>query len=869
MTPEWIVRASAWLVPGESRGTWRREWLAELDACDSGAARWRLAAGAPRHAWWLQREQWRTDMVLADMKFGWRQVRRTPGASLAAVLTLAIGIGATTAIFSVVYGVLLKPLPYREPERLVQIWETNPLFDWTEANVAPGNLISWRERNHTIESMARYFGSDTRGAGLTSLTLGDAGEPVRVQGMSVSANFFDVLGVAPAIGRTFAAGEDTGAPHRLIVLSDAFWRRQFGADPSIVGREVTLNGRAYSVIGVMPTAFSFDNKPADFWLPLNMDEAQVREVRRPHYLRVVARLKPGVTHAAARADLSAIAKDLEREHPDTNTQMGVGLGPIDDWFVGPSRGPILAFLAAVALVLLIACVNVTNLFLARAVDRTRELAVRAALGANRVRLTRQLLAEAGLVSIAGAALGVALAVGALRLFVRYAPEGIPRLDTLDVKVPVLLFSVALTALVTLAVGMAPAWRAGRTDLRSGLGDGSRTIGGGTELRRVFVGVEVALAAVLLVGATLTLRSFVALLSVRTNVSMDNAITARVALPGLRYGDAGKSAAFFEGLAKRLREEPGVSAAGAVTRLPLRGVEWTSQFFVEGRPEIHGREIRHKTVTTGYLEALGVPVLEGHTLADADLLGGQLPIVVNQALARKFFPAGDALGRRVTFGAPNEKTQWRTVVGVTGDEPQDGLGEPAEPEVYEPEGNLDESEMSLLVRTSLPPADAAALLRRVVRERDAQLALAEVRTLAEGKWQSVARERLAMALAVVFAVSALLLAVVGVYGVASQGTAQRTREIGVRVAFGATAGQVVSLLLRQELRVVVLGLATGAIAAFFVSRAVSSMLYGVTPLDVASYAIGAGILAVAAALACLVPARRALRVDPVTALRAEN
>lgn len=807
-------------------------------------------------------------MVWADVKFGWRQMRRSPGTALAAVLTLAVGIGATTAIFSVVYGVLLKPLPYREPERLVQIWETNPLFDWTEANVAPGNLLSWRERNHTIESMARYFGSDTRGAGLTSLTLGDAGEPVRVQGMSVSANFFDVLGAPPALGRTFAAGEDTGAPHRLVVLSDAFWRRQFGADRSIAGRAITMNGRAYTVIGVMPAAFTFDNKPADFWLPLNMDEAQVREVRRPHYLRVIGRLKPGVTLDAARADLAAIAKDLEREHPDTNTQMGVGLGPIDDWFVGPSRGPILAFLGAVALVLLIACVNVANLFLSRAVDRTRELAVRAALGANRVRLTRQLLAESGLVSTIGAALGVALAVGALRLFVRYAPEGLPRLDTLSVNVPVLLFSVALTALVTVAVGMAPAWRAGRTDLRQGLGDGSRTISGGNRMRRAFVGVEVALAAVLLVGATLTLRSFVALLSVRTNVSMDGAVTGRVALPGLRYGQAGQSAAFFEGLAQRLRDEPGVTAAGAVTRLPLDGVEWTSQFFVDGRPEIHGREIRHKTVTIGYLEALGVPVLEGHTLANADLTGGQLPIVVNQALARKFFPEGSAIGRRVDFSTPNEKTQWRTIVGVTADEPQDGLGEPAKPEVYEPEGNRDDSEMSLLVRTSLPPADAAAMLRRVVRERDAQLALSDVRSLAEGKVRSVARERLAMSLALGFAASALLLAVVGVYGVAAQGTAQRTREIGVRVAFGATAGQVLSLLLRQELRIVAAGLVAGAAAAFFVSRAVSSMLFGVTPLDAPSYALGAGILAIAATAACLIPARRALRVDPVTALRAD-
>ncbi|TAK13853.1 MAG: FtsX-like permease family protein, partial [Acidobacteria bacterium] len=680
----WIVRASAWIVPADARTDWRAEWLAEMAARPSARAQWAFACGAPLHAVWLQKEQWRPEMVTADIRFGWRQIRRRPGVALAAILTLAMGIGATTAIFSVVYGVLLRPLPYREPSRLVQLWEVNPLFSWTEANVAPGNMISWRERNHTLAEMAWYFGSDTRGAGLSTLTLGGSGDPVRVDAMSVSANFFDVLGVAPRLGRAFAAGEDTGGPHRLVVLSDGFWRRQFGADPSIVNRTIPVNGREYTVIGVMPPSFSFDNKPVDFWLPLIMDLAQMREVRRPHYLRVVARLKPGVTIDQARADIVSIASDLEREYPGTNTQMSAGLGPVADWFVGSARAPLLAFLGAVALVLLIACVNVANLFIARTLDRARELSLRAALGASRLRLVRQLMAEAGVIAAAGAAAGIAFAYAALRLFVAFAPEGLPRLDHVGLNVPVLLFAIGITAAVTMVIGLMPAWQASRSDVRSGLGDGGRTTPAAGRMRRTLVAAEVALAVVLLVGATLTLRSFVSLVNVRPNFAMDGLVAGRVTLPGIRYGEDGKSARFFEEVAARLRAKGGVSAAGAVTRLPLEGTVWTGQLFIDGRPDVHGREIRHKTATFGYLETLGLPILSGRPFAAADIANGQLPVVINQTLARRFFPDGDAVGRRIAFDAPAEKVRWRTIVGVAADEPQDGLGMPAQPELYEPE-----------------------------------------------------------------------------------------------------------------------------------------------------------------------------------------
>ena len=861
-----MVRAAAWLVPADARSDWRAEWLGEIHARRAGGTVLAFACGAPMHALWLQKEQWRPEMVGADIRFGWRQLRRRPGLAIAAVLTLAIGIGATTAIFSVVYGVLLKPLPYREPSRLAQLWEVNPLFKWTEANVAPGNMISWIERNHSFENLAWYFGSDTRSGGTTTLSYGGAGEPVRVTAQNVSRNFFDVLGVTPMLGRTFAPGEDAAGKQRVAVLSYAFWRRQLGGDPSVVNRMIQLNGRDFLVAGVLPSSFSFDNTSPDCWLPIAMDFGQLRDVRRPHYFHVVARLKPGVSLTQARADLVGIAKDLEREFPATNTQMSAGLGPLTDWFVGPARGPLMAFLAAVALLLLIACVNVANLFLARTMERAREMSLRAALGANRLRLIRQLIAEAGVVAVGGAAAGIALAYLAIRGFRQFAPEGLPRLSDVGLNLPVAVFAVGITAVVTLMTGLFPAWQASRADLRAGLGDGGRTTTGSGRLGRWLVGAEVALAVVLLVGAGLTLRSFIALVSVRPNFPVSGLVSAKMSLPGIRYGETGKPAQFFETLASRLRAEPGVIAAGAATRLPLEGNDWTGQLFIEGRPDVHGRELRHKTITMGYLETLGTRVMAGRVFSAPDVLNGQTPIVINDALARQYFPAGNAVGARVTFNDPGPKTKWSTVIGVVADEPQDGLGVPTQPEIYDPELLTDDGSMSVLVRSSLPPQDAIALLRKTARESDAQVALFDVRSMDDGLWRSVARERLAMSLAVIFAISALLLAAVGIYGVASHGVAQRTREIGVRVAFGATRADVVSMLLRDELSVVAAGLAAGAIGAFLMARLVSAMLFRTSAADWPSYLVGAALLVLSAIFACVVPARRALRVDPIVALR---
>jgi predicted permease len=863
-----IVRATAWLVPAESRSEWRREWSAEIHARRGDIGTVVFALGSLAHAAWLQKEQWRPDMVMADLRYGWRQLKGRPAMAIAAIVTLAIGIGATTAIFSVVYGVLLKPLPYRDPARLVQLWETNPNFNWTEATIAPGNLISWRERNHSFEDMAWYFGSDSRSSGTQTLSMEGQSEPSRVLALGVSTNFFDLLGTKPQLGRTFLPGEDVAGRQRVVILSQAFWRSSFGGDPSIVNKPVVFNGRTYSIIGVMPENFRFDNSPADCWTPLVMDIAQSREVRRPHYLRAVARLKPGATIASARADLTAIAADLERAYPVTNTKMSVGLGPLSDWFVGESRVPLLAFFGAVAFVLVIACVNVANLFLSRIGERRREMSLRAALGANRLRLLRQLLAEAGIVAIAGACAGVALAAGALELFLRYAPAGLPRLDDVGLNGPVVAFAAGVTVLTTLTVGLAPAWRASRADIKSGLGDGGRTIAARSGMSRLLVGAEVALAVVLLVGAALTLRSFVSLVSIRPSFPVQGLVSGRVSLPGARYSEVYKAAHFFENVSAQLRNTPGVVGAGSVSRLPLEGAAYTSQFYIEGRPEFHGYEVRHNNVTLGYLRALGAPIVAGRDIDAADLTSTMQPIVVNETFARTNFPAGNAVGSRIDFDAPSAKSTWCTIVGVVADMPQDGLGIPTQPEIFQAELQQDDNVMSVLVRSTLPPDVAIAALRRAIREADPQVAIFDVRSMTDGIGRSVARERLAMSLASAFAASALLLAAVGIFSVAAQSVASRTREIGVRVAFGATRADLVGMILRQELGVVAAGLAIGAVAAFLLARLVTSLLFHVSPADGWSFAASVLLLSLTALLACLIPARRALRLSPVDALRGD-
>lgn len=866
---ERIVRAVAYLAPADCRAEWRREWLAELEARRRryrGPSPLRFALGAPRHAWSLRRAGWQPALVAVDLRSGLRWLVRRPLFGLTAVLTLALGIGATTGIFSVVYGVLLKPLPYRQPDRLVQLWEVNPLFNWTHATIAPGNLLSWRERNHVFEDIAAYMGSSSRHAGLTNVTL-ESGAPAHVRVLEVSLNFFKVLGVGARVGRTFQPGQDK-PDAGVIVLSDAFWRSNLGGRRDIVGQRIRVNDIDLTVVGVMAPGFYFDRSDTDLWVP-TIDLTGQQNVRRPHFLRAVARLKSGVTLRTARADLSGIARDLEREYPDTNRQMSVGVGPLDDWFFGQTRQPLLLFLAAVGLLLLIACANVANLLLFRTSERAREMSVRAALGAGRARLVRQMLAESLVIATAGAILGLALAWAGVRLFVHEAPAGLPRIDQIGLHPAVWLFAVGLTAATTLFVGLAPALQGARRDLRQGLGDGVRTTPAHVDrLRQFLVTGEVALAVVLLVGALLTARSFQALIDVDLGFSVNGLVTGRVALPSSRYGDEAKRSALFEAAVSRLRAMPAIEAAGATRRLPLEGYAWTGDLYIEGRPDVHGRELRHKSISSGYLETLGLRLIAGRTIAARDRADAPLAVVVNETLAREYFPGQDPVGHRIAFDKPGPRVRWRTIVGEVADEPQDGVGVPAAPEVYESDLQDASPAMAIAVRSSLPTSDALSDIRTVIHELDPQLAVYDAGPFSDRVAGALSRNRVSATLAGVFALTALVLAAVGVYGVAACAVAARTREIGVRVTFGATRASVLGLILRREFRYVAGGLVAGGGLAVLASRSLRSLLFGISPSDPSSYAGGLAVLLLVGLAACVIPARRALRVDPVQALRSE-
>jgi len=863
-----IVRLSAWIVPAESRHEWRREWLAEIaGGCATGWRAWRFAMGAPRHAWSLRWQQWQPATLSADGRFAWLALRRQPGFVAAASGTLALGLGATLAIFSVAYGVLFQPLPYRDPARLVQIWEVNPLFNWTEAEAAPGNAISWREQNAVFTGLAWYLaGSDRHGA-QANMTL-DGDPPERIKALQVSANFFEVLGVSASQGRTFSAGEDTPGRHLRVVLSDRFWRSHLAARAGVIGGPLRLNGAEWVVIGIMPASFTFDRAETDVWIPAAMDMAMARDVRKPHFLRVVARLKPEVTITRAQDDLTRVARDLERQFPETNRQMAVGVGPLDDWFVGPARRPLWLFFGGVALVLVVACANVANLLVARSAQRVRQLSIQSALGASRLRLARQAVAESFVLAALGTIVGALLATAAVRLFVAHAPALFPRTSEIGVHPAVGLFAALLALLVTAAVGIVPVLQVKNGDLRAALHEGGRGSSSRAGLSRAIVAIEVALAVSLLTGAAMTARSFRALVGVDLGFPIDGLVSAQIALPASRYGGTpARYASFFESLSDSLRQAPGIESAGAASGLPVVGGFWTGDLFIDGKPDVHGRELKHRSVTSGYLETLGLRLIAGRTVRSSDRPDAPLVAVVNQTLARTYFNGEDAVGRRLAFDAPSKNVRWRTIVGVASDEPQE-LGKGASPMVYDSESQEERASLTLLVRSHLPAAAVIQQLRASVAELDKRLPLADPGPVSQQLHDVLAPQRLAVALSSVFGAIALLLAAVGVYGVVAGAVAMRTREVGVRLACGATARDVMQLVIRQHLRVVWIGLLAGGVASYLASGLAEGLLYGIDGRDGLSLGAAVAVLIVVAIAACMVPAARVLRIDPVKALRAD-
>lgn len=880
------VAVLALLVPRRRRAEWREEWEVELccrwerlrrgrrsrsGMAEAAATLLSDSAGALADALWLLRNEGRPDMLAQDLRLGLRALVRDPAFAAVAVLTLAVGIGATTAVFSVVDAVVLRPLALPAPERLVALFEENEERGWRKNWVAPANYLDWQARAKSFSGVAAYHDEPS------DLTLAGAGsgpadlEPEPVKAQAVSAELLQVLGVRPVLGRGFRPEENWRGPEPVVLLGHGLWKRRFGGDPRLLGRTIRLNGREQTVVGVLPPGFDFPGG-AEMYTTFGWDPAARQEVwfRRAHFVRVVARLAPGVSLPEAGAELAGLARRLEQEHPETNTHMEAGLMPLHEWVVGDTRRPLLILLGAVALVLLTSCANVANLLLSRASARNREMAVRSALGAGRLRLTRQLLTE-GLV-LAGAAglVGMLFARWGLAGLLALAPADIPRLAEVGIDARVLLVAAGTTLAATLFFGLAPAVAGALPDARSALLTGGRGSAGprGRRTRGLLVVAEVALALLLVTGAGLLVRSFQRLLEVEPGFDPAGVLVAEVSLPGATYAEEEQVRVFYERLLERVRALPGVVAAATTSTTPLRDRSWTSDFAVAGRGrEEFGIEVHHAEVDPEYFRTLGIRLVRGRGFTAAD--GPEAPpvILINQALADRYFRGQDPLGQRLAFDRyPDAESRWYTIVGVTASYRQGSLAEEAQIEIYRPQSQDPGWHRDLLVRASGDPRTLVGPLREALRSLDRELTLMEVETLEQVLSRSVARERFLMLLLTAFGAAALLLAAVGTYGVVTYAVQLRTAEIGIRMALGAGSTDVLGLVVGQGMTLVLAGFALGLLGSLGLSRVLSSQLFGITAGDPWTYAGVSAILVATGLLASYLPARRAARLDPVEALR---
>jgi putative ABC transport system permease protein len=807
--------------------------------------------------------------ALADARHALRGLRRSPVLGAAAVITLALGLGANTAIFSAVNAVILRPLPFPDADRLVSLGEDNPEYGWRHAQVAPANLLDWREQVPAFADVAASVDF-----ALTATLTGE-GDPRLLQSTQVTGNFFSVLGVPAQLGRTFRPEETWQTGERVAVISDRLWRNVFGAAPGLVGRTVELNDRRVQIVGVMPPGFAYPAEGVDVWLPTAWDPADGEHTffRRAHWLRAVARLKPGFELDEARAQLQAVVRRLQRQYPATNRVMGADLLPLHDWIVGDTRRPLLVLLGAVGLLLLIACANVGNLLLAHAGGHEREVAVRLALGAGKGRLVRQALTESLVLAALGGLAGVALGAWGTRALAALQPPDMLPVRHLGMDRSVLGFLSLLALGAGLLFGTAPALWSGRRLPAEALKEGGRGGSAGGRARRwgdTLVVAEVALALVLTVGAGLLLRSFRQLRRVEPGFDGTGVLTVTLTLPSARYDGGDKSVVFWNALVRRAASLPGVDAAAATSNLPLSPPHWTSDFSVAGRaPDAYGVDAVHREITPEYFRVMRVPVLRGRGFTDQDRSDAPPVVLINQALARKYFAHEDPVGRRVTFDrAPDSTSVWRTIVGVVGDEHQTTLTQDPKIEFLAPVAQDRRLGMTLILRTAGDPLALAPAARRLVAELDPKLAIETVATMDAVQAHSLATQRFLMTLLLLFAGTGLLLAVVGVYGVMAQVAKGRIREMGIRMALGARASEIRWLVARHGLRLAGLGLALGVGGALMGTRAMRTLLYAVPPADPVTFLAVPALLILTALAASWIPAARASRADPVTVLRVE-
>jgi putative ABC transport system permease protein len=799
-----------------------------------------------------------------DLRYGARMLLKKPGFTLIAVITLSLGIGANTAIFSVVNGVLWSALPYPQPEQLAMVWMDNRRQGIREDITSYPNFQDWRDQNKTFQGMA---GVRERNVNLTGV-----GEPEEIRAASVSVNFFQLMGVNPARGRGFSAEEEQPGKDRIVVLSHGLWQRRFGGDPGILNKNISLNGESHVVAGVAPPGFQFPEK-TEIWAPLAPNE-QMRAARSIFWLPVVGRLKPGVTRAQAQAEMDLIGKQLEHQYPDINAGYGVNVVPLMEQTVGSIRRSLLVLFGAVLFVLLIACANVANLLLARAATRQREVAVRAALGAGRWRIVRQLLTESLLLAGVGGALGVFLAWWGLQLLLDLSPANIPRLENILLDGRALGFTLGLSLLTGLIFGLAPALQTSQLELSETLKEGGRGGAGSPRAQRirgVFIVAEVALTLALLVGAGLLIRSFWRLQQVDPGFETDRILTMRLTLPRSKYPEGAQVASFYERLQERLSALPGVEAASATSGILLPMVTNSSNFTIENKPQDPREQqldLPYNAVMPNYFQTMGVQLLSGRAFTAQDARDKPQVAIVNETFVKRYFPNEDPVGRRFTFGDANDNPQWITIVGVVRDSKRQGLDQPIRMESWLPHAQTQPRRMEVVLRAAGDPLALSQAAREVVRSLDRDLPIPKMETVERILSENVAQRRLNMLLLGLFALVALILAMVGIYGVMSYAVTQRTNEIGIRMAMGAQTSDVIRLVLKQGMKLALAGVAIGLVATLALTRLMASLLFGVSATDPITFAAIAALLTGVALVACWIPARRAAKVDPMIALRYE-
>ncbi|MFZ1219630.1 MAG: ABC transporter permease [Chthoniobacterales bacterium] len=803
-----------------------------------------------------------------DVRYGFRMLLKNPAFTAIAVLALALGIGANSAIFSVVNALLLRPLPYKNPDQLVVIWENATHLGFPKNTPPPANFLDWQKQNTLFEGMGAFAER--------TFNLTGVGEPERLEGRRVSANLFDLLGVKPILGRTFVPDEDKPGT-KVALLNESLWKRRFGSDPGVIGRALALNGESYTVVGVLPNSVrlpAFGNWRDQIWVPIAFPAEEAAQ-RGNHFLEVIGRMKPGVKLPQARAEMETIAARLAQQYPEENTRIGAVVNPLHEEIVGDMKPALLILLGAVAFVLLIACANVANLLLARAAARHKEIALRLALGADRIRLTKQLLVESVLLSFLGAAVGLVMAYAGLQILTRFIPPDVAHAEMITIDAKVLFFTLVVALVTGLVFGLAPASQAAHFNLNDTLKEGGRDSGAGPRgkrLRSALVIAEVAVSFILLIGAGLLINSFMHLRNLDPGFRADHLLALNVDLSEVKYPDTAKRTAFFDEVVRRVQALPGVRTVAVAGNLPFTYNGDSMPIGVEGIPDPppdQWPDVIFRTVGPNYFTTMGIPLVRGRDFNDQDTLDSTLGVVISEKTAKRYWPNEDPIGKRLKPGSTAGSSPWRTVIGVVKDVRQnDFIAEPKMQMYFSFRQVRSLVANALVVRTAVDPLSLATSVRNSVWAVDKDQPVSNIDSMEHIVAGAVARQRFSMLLLAIFAGVALILAAVGIYGVMSYSVAQQTREIGIRMALGAQRSDVLRMTVKQGLKLVAFGLVLGLVAAFILTRVMATLLFGISATDPLTFFSISLVLLAVAILASYIPALRATRVDPMIALRAQ-